>query len=150
MAKIICITTGLQGILNASFELLRRLQAAGHEVSYAAPREVSAKVAAQGIAFSQLPQIPQQVPEKLPTFRGPLKKIKRLLYKYQNLAIRQKKALEQTDPHEFVALLDAEKPDLLIIDIELHEYIFKAHARRQKYILLSQWISLWKRPGLPY
>ena len=43
MAKIICITTGLTGILNASFELVARLQQAGYEVCYASPKNVAEK-----------------------------------------------------------------------------------------------------------
>lgn len=150
MAKIICITTGLQGILNASFELVARLKAAGHEVGYAAPREVSAQVSAQGITFFPLPQIEDQEAVGIPAFKGPLRKIKRLVYKYQHREERHQKALQQTNPEAFVDLLEKTAPDLLLIDIELHEYIFKAHARQQKYALLSQWFSLWNRPGLPY
>jgi len=47
-------------------------------------------------------------------------------------------------------MIRQEQPDLLIIDIELHEYILKAFSEGQHFILLSQWFSLWKRKGLPY
>ena len=57
MAKIICVTTGLTGILNASFELVAQLQSAGHDLKYASPRRVGERVELQGIPFVQLPEI---------------------------------------------------------------------------------------------
>ncbi|MEM6963213.1 MAG: nucleotide disphospho-sugar-binding domain-containing protein, partial [Bacteroidota bacterium] len=150
MAKIICITTGLTGILNASLELVSRLQNAGHEVIYASPKNVKEKITAEAIPYFQLPEIQNDVSPDLPVFRGPFKKIKRLLYKMQHARRRQLQTLERTIPYEFSQMLRREKPDLVIIDIELHEYIFKAYSSQQNFILLSQWFSLWKRKGLPY
>ena len=37
MAHILCMTTGLTGILNASFEVVRRLEKRGHRLTYACP-----------------------------------------------------------------------------------------------------------------
>ena len=37
MAHVLCLTTGLTGILHASFEVVRRLEAWGHHVTYACP-----------------------------------------------------------------------------------------------------------------
>ena len=150
MAKIICITTGLTGILNASFELVERLKKAGHEVGYASPRKVADRVEQENITFFQLPMIPEDASPPLPVFSGPFRKAKRFLFKLQNAKKRQLKTLNQTKPHEFAALLDKEKPDLLVIDIELHEYIFHAYAENQKFVLLSQWFTLWKGKDLPY
>jgi len=150
MAKIICITTGLTGILNASFELVNRLKVAGHEVSYASPKNVKNRVEAENIIFTQLPDIQVDASPAIPSFQRPFIKIKRLAYKINNAKQRRSTTLERTIPFEFVTMLQREKPDLVIIDIELHEYIFKAYSEGQKFILLSQWFSLWKRKGLPY
>lgn len=150
MAKIICITSGLTGILNASFELVARLQADGHQVLYAAPIKVGEKVQRQGIPFIQLPAINVHPGPKIPAFSGPLKKWKGLFYKIKNRSERRKKALENTEPFALSKLLDAEQPDLVLVDVELHEYIFKLYKKNIPLLLLSQWFSLWKRPGLPY
>ncbi len=150
MAKIICVTTGLTGILNASVELINRLKKSGHEVSYASHRNVKEKVEQEGIKFTQLPDIHLDASPELPSFQGPFKKIKRLIFKIINSKQRRIVALEKTIPDGFEAMLQKEKPDLVIIDIELHEYIFKAYSKGQNFILLSQWFSLWKRKGLPY
>lgn len=150
MAKIICITTGLTGILNASFELVKRLESEGHSVIYASPKEVGERVIQQGIPFVQLPEIKQQPAPYVPAFKGTFRKVYRLLYKLTNTKARRKEALENLIPKAFSALLDKESPDLVIIDIELHEYIFRAYSKQVPFVLLSQWFSLWKRPGLPY
>lgn len=150
MAKIICITSGLTGILNASFELVARLKAQGHEVIYASPKNVKKRVLAQGIDFVLLPPISLQPGPVLPTLKGLFKKPKRLWYKIKTAASRKKEALENTYPHAFLKLLDEQSPNLAIIDVELHEYIFCAYTKNVPLLLLSQWFSLWKRPGLPY
>jgi len=150
MAKIICVTTGLTGILNASFELVDRLDKAGHEVIYASPRKIREKVVAQGITFFQLPEINLTAEPELPVFKGKFRKLARLKYKYQHAEKRQSAALNKIDPKKFSNFLEEVQPDLLLIDVELHEYIFKTYGKKIPMVLLSQWFSLWKRKGLPY
>ena len=137
MAKILCITSGLTGILNASFELIARLKAAGHQVVYAAPEKVGERVLLQGISFQQLPTINQDPGSDLPAFKKRFKKIARLSYKIKWAGKRRKEALENSYPHAFSKLLKEQSPDLLIIAIELHEYIFRAYAENVTFILLS-------------
>ena len=150
MAKIICITSGLTGITNASFELVKRLSSLGHELVYASPRPVKDFVESQGIHYVQLPEIKLSYDEDVPSYQGRLKKLKRWFYKFQNREDRKTRILEKLEPNAFVSLVKEEQPDLLIIDVELHEYIIKAHASNMPLVLLSQWFSLWRRPGLPY
>lgn len=150
MAKILCITSGLTGILNASFQLVRQLKIAKHEVIYAAPRNVGERVEAQGIKFYELPFIPQNSELSTPQFQGSFRKLKRSLYKMRNARKRKLKALEQLRPIAFEKLVQSERPDILLIDIELHEYIIRAYRLEPKLLLLSQWFSTWKRKGLPY
>jgi UDP:flavonoid glycosyltransferase YjiC (YdhE family) len=150
MAKIVCITTGLTGILHASFELMARLEGAGHQLVCAAPQDVGEKVLAQGFRYRQLPPLALETEPELPAFSGPLRKIKRWLYKWTHRKQRRKEALNTIGGEEILQRLQSFSADLLIIDIELHEYIFTAHSAGLPYVLLSQWFSLWKRPGLPY
>ena len=150
MAKVLCITSGLTGILNASFELVNRLEADGHKIIYASPKPVGNKVEAQGIIYKQLSKIKTENIIDIPNFKGPLKKVSRLLYKIANRKRLQRDALNNIKPSDFEDLVKNENPDLLIIDIELHEYILTAYRYEVPMILLSQWFSLWKRKGLPY
>lgn len=150
MAKIICITTGLTGILNASFELVNRLKSAGHEVSYASYRKVGDRVKQEGISFFQLSHIADDASPKLPKFTGVFRKVKRIFFKIKNGKVRRAQTLENTIPQEFITMLSRENPDLVIIDVELHEYIMAAYGAEQNFVILSQWFSLWNRKGLPY
>jgi len=74
MAKIICITTGLTGILNASLELVERLKASGHEVSYASPRDVGSRLELHNIPFEKLPKIKLKYDTDVPEFKGLFRK----------------------------------------------------------------------------
>ena len=150
MAKILCATSGLTGIVNASFELLERLTNEGHNVLVTAPRDISDKYQKYQFNFQPLPEIDVNYqPEVLP-FAGPLIKFKRLIYKWFHLKARQKEALNHIYPMQFLQLLEKEQPDLIILDIELHEYIITAYGKGYNVLLLSQWFSTWKRHGLPY
>jgi len=150
MAKILCATSGLTGILNASFELVARLQAAGHEVMYTTPKPVGIRVEAQGINYVQLPEISDFPDDDIPNYKGSLRKVKRWLYKIQHQKARQAKGLDMIRPTGFQTLINTFQPDLILLDVELHEYIIAANVTSIPLVLLSQWFSLWRRPGLPY
>ncbi|MEL7222495.1 MAG: glycosyltransferase, partial [Bacteroidota bacterium] len=149
MPKIICITSGLTGILYASFELVHRLETAGHEVIYACPRAVGEQVRANDITYIQLPETNFFPAPALPTFSGALQKIKRLWYKWRYRHKRQQAAIEALGMQHFKAFLKNQNPDLVIIDVELHEHLMTSISEQVPTLLLSQWFSLWNRPGLP-
>ena len=142
MAKIICITSGLNGVLNASLELVSRLEVAGHEVLCAAPKKIGSRFNFKKIPFVELPTIRTNSNANLPTFMGPFRKVARFFYKQGNKKNRKAKALETVAPTSFSNLLDRESPDFLIIDIELHEYIIKTYAQSIPFLILSQWFTL--------
>jgi len=150
MAKIICVTTGLTGILNASFELMSRLESAGHQVLCAAPKDVGSRFDFKKIPFTKLANIHTDANLNLPEFSGPFKKIMRFFYKQGNKQKRRAKALKRIEPITFSKMLDHESPDFLIIDIELHEYIIKTYSQAIPFVLLSQWFTLWKSNHSPY
>ena len=149
MAKIFCITSGLTGILNASFELMSRLEAVGHEVICASPKEVCEKVEAQNFSFIQLAPLVHFKAPDLPTIDGPLRKFKRFRMRWERKSRMQEKALEQLGTKHFNKILQEQAPDFVIVDVELHEYIMTTYAAKIPFVLLSQWFSLWNRPGLP-
>ena len=147
MARIFIVTTGLTGILNASFEMARRLRAAGHEVTLGAPRPVGNRVAREGLPFVEFPFIDTDPAPPLPESGG---KVRRTWLRFRDRKERRAAALESYRPHAFRQAVEELDPDLLLIDIELHEYIFTAYAMKRNFVLLSQWYSTWRRPGLPY
>lgn len=150
MSKILIVTTGLTGITNASFELTARLQAEGYQVVCAAPRTIADRYRQQGIDFIELLSIHMHPGPILPKIKDPFRRLKRLLYKYRHLNQRKQQALKNTDPIDFEKTILREAPDLILVDIELHEYIFKIYKLKIPFFLLSQWFTLWKSSGIPY
>jgi len=57
MAHIVCITNGLTGLSLASFEMLRRLRADGHRITYMAPSFAMDAVTREGLPFEELPDL---------------------------------------------------------------------------------------------
>lgn len=149
MAHIVCMTSGLTGILHASFELVARLEADGHRVTYACPKAVGPKVKAQGFEYIQLPPVNYTPAPELPNYQGKLRKLKRLWFKFTHIKSRQKASIEALGMTDFEKKMTALQPDLWIMDVELHEHIMCAVGKKQKVLLLSQWFSLWQQKGLP-
>ena len=146
---IVCITSGLTGILNASFELMRRLENAGFRVTCACPQTVGEQVKMQGFGYEQLAAVNYDPAPEVPEINSSLRKTRRLLHKWWHRKKRQQIALDNLKMGEFSEKLKSWKPDLLILDVELHEHIMTAVAEKYPVLLLSQWFSLWRREGLP-
>jgi zeaxanthin glucosyltransferase len=147
VGHIFIVTSGLTGILNASFEMARRLRLAGHQVTLGAPRPVGDRVAAEGLDFEEFPFINTDPAPPLTASAG---KVSRMWQRFIHQKQRRATALESYRPHAFKAAVNRLNPDLILIDIELHEYIFAAYGMDRYFVLLSQWYSTWRRPGLPY
>jgi UDP:flavonoid glycosyltransferase YjiC (YdhE family) len=146
VSKLLCITSGLTGITNASQEVVRQLLDQGHQVDYGSNRDVSAKIADLGVDFIQLDEISMDPGPKVP-FKG---RIPRFVYKQLFSRSRKRSALAKMEPVKFEKLVKKEKYDLLLVDMELHEFIIKGHSLGFKVLLLSQWFSNWRIKGLPY
>ncbi|MFK7935352.1 MAG: glycosyltransferase [Saprospiraceae bacterium] len=149
MKHVICLTTGLTGILNASFEVLSRLEKAGYRVTCACPRGVGERVQQQGFEFWGLPPRQFETAPNLPPKVAQRGKLQRLKYKWQHRRERQQIAIESLRMSNFEQQIVDRQPDLWLVDVELHEYIFTLIAKKEPVLLLSQWFSLWRRKGLP-
>jgi UDP:flavonoid glycosyltransferase YjiC (YdhE family) len=148
MARILIIITGQAGVTNASLELSRRLTAVGHHVTLAAPRDRAEEASAAGIDFLLLPTINENPEKTILRLEGPLPKAGGA--RKEAIVERRLAAKVLTQPFVFEPTLDELRPELMIVEVELHEYILEAWGAGQNMILLSQWYSLWDRPGLPY
>lgn len=149
MAHILCMTSGLTGILHASYEVVARLEAAGHRVSYACPHEVRERVEAQGIAYHQLPAVNFSPAPALPLIEGPWRVLKKVWLALHRLQARREAAVTNMAMDQFEALLEELRPDLLLMDMELHDHIITAVAGGHHVVLMSPWFCSWRRPGLP-
>lgn len=142
MAHIVCITHGMAGLLYSSFELLRRLEAAGHRITYASTADVEAAVKAQGFAYRQLPlNTTSQVLARDRT--------KGRLVQLCSIPQRRQLMVEAMGVTQFPSMLRELKPDLLLVDLEMHPHIVSAAPLGITIALLSPWMSIWKRPGMP-
>ena len=146
MAHILLITTGLTGILHAGFEVMARLEKAGHRLTYACPHDRRTIVEAQEFVYKQLPEVLIQPTDQIPDFP---QRWRRILYRLTHIKQRRKNALADLKIDEFTATLQALKPDLILIDVELHEYIISSFSIGYKVILLSQWFTMWEAKGVP-
>ncbi len=146
MKHIMLITTGLTGILNASFEVVDRLQKAGYRVTYACPHDVRERVETQGFTYVQLRPVQQQ---PAPALSPSLSRFQRIYQTVFKAGWRRRMAIERLGMEQFEQLLKDIKPDLLLLDMELHEHIVTAYAAKVPFLLLSQWFSIWESAGLP-
>lgn len=146
MAHILLITTGLTGVLHAGFEVMSRLEAAGHRLTYACPRERKADVEAQGFVYEQLPEVLVQPIDRTPNFS---QRWRRILYRFTHIKKRRNEALADLKIDKFIVKLQDLQPDLILIDVELHEYIISSMSNNYKVVLLSQWFTMWEAEGVP-
>ncbi|MEO0852048.1 MAG: nucleotide disphospho-sugar-binding domain-containing protein [Cyanobacteria bacterium J06648_11] len=163
MARIAFVTSAYTSILNANFELARLLQAAGHQVTYASPHPIDGAVAANGLVFQKLsnPIVARGyayagLEPNGPSFAEPSGKLARMqrkltgwLAKCPTVRQRRRAAIQTLELAQICQELSELSPDLLLVDIELAEYIIAARSLAMPLALTSTWVSVWKRPGLP-
>lgn len=149
MAHLLCLTSGLTGILHASFEVVHQLEQAGHTVKIATVNNVREKVEVQGFEYVQLPLFKPDLAPETPTYSGPLKSLIRMIHRVTKYSSRLKQAIQNLEMDQYRALLKTEQADLVLIDIELHAYIFTSYQENIPFLLLSQWFTGIKLPGLP-
>lgn len=142
MARLLCVTNGLPGLLFSSLALARRLQAAGHDLTYAAPAGARPHVEALGLPFQALELEGLQAFQAADARHDPGTREARL---DERLA----RAAEACALEPFEALLEGLRPDLLLLDGELHELVLAARGQGQRLALLNTFVSIWRRPGLP-
>ncbi|MEO0872990.1 MAG: glycosyltransferase [Bacteroidota bacterium] len=149
MAEILCLTSGLMGIAYASFELTHRLEEAGHRVQYGSPRPIADLAEANGIQYKQLAPVNFFPAGQEHVGGGLVQRLRKWKDRLVQRKQRRVEAVEALGMDEFAHFLRTTSPDLIIIDIELHEHIMTAVAMGIPTVLLSQWFSLWQQPGLP-
>lgn len=136
-------------MLNTSLALMSRLAMAGHTISCGCPSPVKEKVEQAGFKFHPLAEFYPQPAPSHPSFSGLFAKVRKatyLLLKYRARAQVTEKRLGQ---EFFLQLIEKEKPDLLIIDIELHAYIFTAYGLKIPSLLLCTRFVQFRMEGIP-
>ncbi len=142
MARIVCVTEALPGMLLASLEVCRRLRVRGHDVTHVSPASAKEAVEAAGLPFLELSR---GLPEEL-------RRLQQTGGWLGRMAARKRRvdaALGALDLDAFAAPLDGLRPDLVLLDGELHEEVVVALGCGLPVALLNTFPSIWRRPGLP-
>lgn len=146
MANIICITSGLRGLLNASFELVARLARDGHQVTYACPHDVRASVEAQGLNYVQLPAVnfnPALPPDNADG------SLRARIDEWRSARERRAAGIEAMNLQPFRAFIESSKPDVVLIDVELYEHIFTLYDMQTPTALITPFFTSRRAADVP-
>jgi UDP:flavonoid glycosyltransferase YjiC (YdhE family) len=128
--------------LYSSVELGRRLAAAGHQMMFAGPPEVQKLVEHHDLEFMELD--PSRYDQYLEADRrmGTLARL-------TDLRARRERAVESLAVRDFACWVRDSKPDLMLINGEMHEHIIAGASARAPLAILNTFVSIWRQPGLP-
>jgi len=141
MSNIVLFTPGITSDLNAVLGLGRRLRAVGHNLVYVSPVDLGDRVRAEGHRFIRidhdkrlLGELPRVDAER--SFVACMQKRREL--RRQSLRLS-----------ELEDLLTELKPDLLLVNPEMHYVIIATAALRIPTLLIMVWFCFLPRRGLP-
>ncbi len=142
MANILIVTRGLPSVLYQSVELARRLAAAGHRLTFAGDPDARELVEHHGLAFRRLDpcRYEQFLEEEAAT---------PALSRFLDIGRRRERARESLGVSAFARAVRDERPDLILINGEMHEHIIAASAAGSRVALLNSFVSIWRQPGVP-
>lgn len=151
MARIAVLTTNIAGRMNASFEMARKLTAAGHELTVLSHRDSDGVPDEFRARYRRLPapQVPvHEVVVSKPRV-GRLLGLVRRLSAVQRLASRRSERIDQLNAEAVMDLIADLSPDLVLVDIEMPVEIMAARATDLPVAIFNDMYSVWRRPGLP-
>jgi len=142
MARILCVTGGLTGLLYSTIELARRLTVVGHDVTFASAPGAEPTVSNHGFRF---------IPIDVHGYDQFLTADRRRGRWRQLLSVRdrRRRAAQAMGATPFAHLLRDVAPDLVLVDAEMHAQIMTASAAGYRTALLVTFVSIWRRKGLP-
>lgn len=139
MANLVIIPGPITSKLIATIELAKRLQRAGHRIILISP---------VGRDFSHVDLEYVQLDLKLKTMSQQTEwGAEELAETDPETFCRQ--TIERVDVEKYQRILIELAPDLVLIDIEAHEFILATMHARWPVALISIFFCLWKRPRVP-
>jgi zeaxanthin glucosyltransferase len=142
MASILIVTRGLPSVLYQGVELARRLAAAGHRVTFAGDPGARALLEQHGLALHPLD------PDGYEHFLADdaaAPAVRRLL----DLGPRRARARASLGVDAFGRVVRDTRPDLILINGEMHAHVIAAAAAGPPVALLNSFVSIWRQPGVP-
>ena len=146
MAHIVLITNGMSSTLNSGFAMSKRLRNAGHRVTFIAHDDFSEQVTAQGEAFVGLKR-DRRMKELIAA--NPQPSLARPIAMFRWLLYRRRLRKESIASDELTSVVCRLKPDVLLIDIEMHAAVIATSQLGIPTLLPMIFFSIFRRPGLP-
>ncbi|MCF7568033.1 hypothetical protein L3X37_06595 [Sabulilitoribacter arenilitoris] len=140
MKHVAIITSGLVGITNASLKLVKKLKDEGYKVTYLCPIDIKEKIEKHKIDYIQLPEI---------NFDFTFLKPKGVIYHFTHLKSQYCNGFKALNFEVYEKTLSDLKPNLVLIDEELHELIFTCIKFNIPVKLISQFFCSRMRYNLP-
>jgi zeaxanthin glucosyltransferase len=134
MARVLIVASHLLGPARSAVELARRLKARGHSVEFAAPEAGRATPEAAGFHARPIPEYPL----------NPLSLVRPPDYRDAPRSDRIAEGLERLGASVMPELLKSARPDLALLDAELHAHILATLASGRPVGLITTMF-----PGLP-
>lgn len=140
MAHIAIVTGLLSGRIHASFELVSRLQNEGHRITYMCQPSTQQKIEENGFTCVAVPEITFAYidPRKGNTTFSWQKK---LLFHLKYLQSHYAEGVKILKLEEHKKLLRKVNPDLVLVDVEIHDLIFTALELKIPIKLCTTWFS---------
>lgn len=141
MARLLYITNGLGGGLNASYELARRLIAAGHTVDFLGHLDLAERVEQQGFTYTRISDADDAMDE----LRSLIDRVGHVRSIPNAYRLRRQIVASR----EVETTVEALQPDGLIIDIETHYCVLATRSLGIPTVVKSDWFSLVWELGVP-
>ncbi len=133
MTRLLIATNGMTSVVYPCLELARRLENAGYDVLFLGPPASSDET----LEVSRYEEFLAKDAQRS------------LLDRLLHLKERRHLAKESTATKSFLRAVRDFKPDLLLLDGEMHEHILAVSGVGIPIVLLNSFVSIWRRPGLP-
>jgi len=137
MSNILILHTGLTGVTNACLELANRLVLDGNSVFTSSMKDQSDIVSENQLTYLKVNPIRTRFDSSYVNSFGGL--LKTAMFSKKNFF---KKYLNDLNFRQFDQLIKEYQIELLLIDMELHEYILYAKSQQIPFVLINQWFSV--------
>lgn len=142
MARLLCVTAAMPGMLFPAVELARRLVRRGHELTLLSDERARSTVTGAGIDFGPLDSRGHSEFLEEDAKKGWAARLR-------DLPARRARAASAFGSLHFESTLRQIDPDLLLIDGELHAEIITAITAEVPLALLNSFVAVWRHPEVP-
>ena len=150
MARLLIAEKGLKSYLYSSLALAKSLRYSGHEIMFCCPADVRASVEENGFPYTQLDssRFGYRNSEEVGG-RSKQNGKTETSVETGSFSGHDNSRADDLGSGSFINLIDRWKPDMLLINFELHPHILAALSTDIPTMLTLSLFSIWRRPGVP-